>query len=97
VLNRRFQGFKRHAADVANRPVLTPKGCMPLPVNMTLLRMDNVGIVLDGLAAAVAFFTELGLELEGEAQVEGGWVDRVVGLNGVRVRAWIAPGDAVYA
>jgi len=52
---------------------------------MTLLRMDNVGVVVDDLAAAIAFFAELGLELEGEAQVEGHWVDRVVGLDGVQV------------
>src|SRR3954463_8543951 len=51
---------------------------------MTLLRMDNVGIVFDDLTAAVAFFVELGLELEGEMTVEGPWVDRVVGLDGVR-------------
>jgi catechol 2,3-dioxygenase-like lactoylglutathione lyase family enzyme len=46
--------------------------------------MDNVGIVVDDLAAAIAFFAELGLELEGEAPVEGPWVDRVIGLDGVR-------------
>src|SRR5919108_1695394 len=51
---------------------------------MTVLRMDNVLLVVDDLEAAIAFFTELGLELEGEATVEGGWVDRVVGLEGVR-------------
>jgi catechol 2,3-dioxygenase-like lactoylglutathione lyase family enzyme len=51
---------------------------------MTLLRMDNVGIVVDDLKAAIAFFVELGLELEGEATVEGRSVDRVVGLDGVR-------------
>jgi len=46
--------------------------------------MDHVGIVVDDLAAATAFFVELGLRLTGEAPVEGGWVDRVVGLEGVR-------------
>ena len=46
--------------------------------------MDHVGIVVDDLAATTAFFLELGLELQGERQVEGGWVDRVVGLEGVR-------------
>jgi catechol 2,3-dioxygenase-like lactoylglutathione lyase family enzyme len=51
---------------------------------MTLLRMDNVGIVVDDLKAAIAFFADLGLELEGETTVEGQWVDRVVGLDGVR-------------
>src|SRR3954451_21570191 len=50
---------------------------------MTIQRMDHVGVVVDDLAAAKAFFLELGLELQGEASVEGGWVDRVVGLEGV--------------
>jgi len=49
-----------------------------------LERMDNVGIVVDDLKAATAFFVELGLELEGEATVQGRWVDRIVGLDGVR-------------
>jgi len=48
------------------------------------LQMHNVGIVVDDLKAAIAFFAELGLELEGETTVEGQWVDRIVGLNGVR-------------
>jgi catechol 2,3-dioxygenase-like lactoylglutathione lyase family enzyme len=52
--------------------------------HMTLLRMDNVLIVVDDLKAAIAFFAELGLELEGETTVEGQLVDRVVGLHGVR-------------
>ena|SRR5438046_1433914 len=51
---------------------------------MTIQRLDHVGIVVDDLAAAKAFFVELGLELDGEATVEGGSVDRVVGLEGVR-------------
>jgi catechol 2,3-dioxygenase-like lactoylglutathione lyase family enzyme len=51
---------------------------------MTIQRMDNVGIVVDDLKAAIEFFVELGLELEGETTVEGRWVDRVVGLVGVR-------------
>jgi catechol 2,3-dioxygenase-like lactoylglutathione lyase family enzyme len=51
---------------------------------MTILRMDNVLVVVDDLEAAKAFFVELGLELEGEAPVEGHWVDSVVGLDGVR-------------
>jgi catechol 2,3-dioxygenase-like lactoylglutathione lyase family enzyme len=46
--------------------------------------MDNVGIVVDDLDTAVAFFTELGLELEGRGQVEGRWADRTVGLDGLR-------------
>ena len=51
---------------------------------MTVQRMDHVGIVVDDLAAATAFFVELGLKLQGEGSVEGAWVDRVVGLEGVR-------------
>ncbi|MGI5153143.1 VOC family protein [Plantactinospora sp. CA-294935] len=47
-------------------------------------RMDNVLIVVDDLAAAIAFFVELGMELEGEATVEGESVDQLVGLDGVR-------------
>jgi catechol 2,3-dioxygenase-like lactoylglutathione lyase family enzyme len=52
--------------------------------DMTIKRMDNVLIVVDDLEAAIAFFSELGLELEGESTVEGEWVDRIVGLDGVR-------------
>ena len=51
---------------------------------MTIQRMDNVAIVVDDLDAAVAFFTELGMELEGKAQIEGLVADRTVGLDGVR-------------
>ena len=51
---------------------------------MALKRMDNVGIVVEDLEAVTAFFVELGMELEGEASVEGPLVDRVVGLDGVR-------------
>jgi catechol 2,3-dioxygenase-like lactoylglutathione lyase family enzyme len=51
---------------------------------MTIQRMDHVGIVVDDLEAATEFFVELGLELQGEAAVEGPLVDRVVGLDGVR-------------
>ena len=51
---------------------------------MTIQRMEHVGIVVDDLAAATAFFVELGLEPRDAATVEGGWVDRVVGLEGVR-------------
>src|SRR5438445_9529234 len=51
---------------------------------MTIQRMDHVGIVVDDLAAATAFFVELGLKLQGKWSVEGGWVDCIVGLEGVR-------------
>ena len=51
---------------------------------MTIQRMDHVGVVVGDLEAAIAFFVELGMELEGKAPVEGASVDRVVGLDGVR-------------
>ncbi|TCJ30874.1 VOC family protein [Nocardioides jejuensis] len=51
---------------------------------MTTLRMDNVAIVVDDLDAAIAFFTELGLDLEGRQQVEGAVADQCTGLDGVR-------------
>lgn len=54
---------------------------------MTIKRMDNVDVVVDNFEAVSAFFFELGLELEGEATVEGPWVDRIVGLDGVRAGA----------
>ena len=51
---------------------------------MTVQRLEHIGIVVDDLAAATAFFTALGLEPEGEASVEGDPVDRINGLAGVR-------------
>jgi catechol 2,3-dioxygenase-like lactoylglutathione lyase family enzyme len=45
--------------------------------------MNNVGIVVDDMQQAIAFFTELGLELEGEADIQGSWADRAVGLDGI--------------
>jgi len=48
---------------------------------MTVKRMDNVGIVVESLDTAVAFFTELGLELEGRFSIEGAWAGRVTGLG----------------
>jgi catechol 2,3-dioxygenase-like lactoylglutathione lyase family enzyme len=51
---------------------------------MAIQRMDHVGVVVEDLAGAIDFFVELGLELEGRWEAEGGLVDRVVGLEGVR-------------
>src|SRR3954452_11864298 len=53
--------------------------------DMTIKRLDHVSVVVDDLAAAIAFFTALGMTLEGEAAVEGPWVDRVNGLESVQV------------
>ncbi len=52
---------------------------------MAVKRMDNVGIVVEDLAASIEFFRELGLELEGQAIVEGEWAGRVTGLGDQRV------------
>lgn len=51
---------------------------------MTIQRMEHVGIVVDDLAGAIELFAQLGLELQGQRPVEGRWVDRVVGLQGVQ-------------
>lgn len=51
---------------------------------MAIQRMDNVGIVVHDLDAAVAFFTELGMELEGRMLIDGGWAGSVVGLDDMR-------------
>ncbi|MBI1320158.1 MAG: VOC family protein [Candidatus Hydrogenedens sp.] len=52
---------------------------------MTVKRMDNVGIVVENLDAAIDFFTELGLSLEGRAPIAGDWAEGVTGLPGMRV------------
>ncbi|RZU13600.1 catechol 2,3-dioxygenase-like lactoylglutathione lyase family enzyme [Kribbella rubisoli] len=49
-----------------------------------MIQMDNVGIVVEDMDAAVTFFIELGLELEGRTQVEGPWADKTVGIDGIR-------------
>src|SRR5579885_384499 len=71
-------GRRRHVATIVRNPC-------PILGDMTILRMDHVGIVVDDLEAAKAFFVELGMELEGEMPVEGRWVDQVVALDGVHV------------
>ena len=53
--------------------------------DMTIKRLDHVSVVVDDLAAAIAFFTALGMTLEGEMSIEGPWVDRVNGLESVQV------------
>ncbi|MGN6815747.1 MAG: VOC family protein [Solirubrobacterales bacterium] len=51
---------------------------------MAIQRLEHVGIVVDDLAGAIEFFVELGLEPGGRGQVEGDWVDRIVGLDGIK-------------
>lgn len=52
---------------------------------MTIKKLDHVSVVVDDLAAAAAFFTLLGMTIEGEAPIEGPWVDRINGLEGIKV------------
>jgi catechol 2,3-dioxygenase-like lactoylglutathione lyase family enzyme len=52
---------------------------------MTIKRLDHISVVVDDLAAAIDFFTTLGMTREGEAPIEGPWVDRINGIEGVRV------------
>ena len=52
---------------------------------MTIKRLDHLSVVVDDLAPAIAFFTALGMTLDGKATVEGPWVDRVNGIEGVQV------------
>jgi catechol 2,3-dioxygenase-like lactoylglutathione lyase family enzyme len=54
-------------------------------VTMTIQRMDNVGIIVDDLEAVIAFFVELGMEVEGKTVIEGPWAARLVGLDDQRV------------
>jgi catechol 2,3-dioxygenase-like lactoylglutathione lyase family enzyme len=67
-----------------NRARTRRPGCCFTLEGMTIQRMDNVGIVVDDLDAAVAFFTELGMELEGRMPIEGSWAGNVVGLDDMR-------------
>lgn len=61
--------------------------------NQNLLRMDNVGIVVESLDETIAFFRELGLELEGRSMIEGEWAGRVTGLGNqsVEVAMMVTP------
>src|SRR5436190_9138359 len=84
----------RPRLNFRRRLMRTPKPLRPMPGiattdekrdRMTVQRMDNVGIVVDDLPATIAFFRELGLELEGQATIEGEWAGRVTGLGNQRV------------
>ena len=52
---------------------------------MTIKRLDHIVVVVDDLAAAIDFFTALGMTIEGQMPIEGAWVDRVNGIEGVQV------------
>jgi len=60
-------------------------GLIPMLGDMAIQRMDNVAVVVDDLEAATAFFVELGMEVEGKAPLQGREVDRLIGLDNVRV------------
>ncbi len=66
------------------RPRAGRRGSLLTIGHMTVKRMDHVGVVVDDLPAATEFFLELGLERQGGGSVEGRWVDRIVGLDGVQ-------------
>ena len=76
MLRRAVQASATRASGSPDRPA-TPRAASTLG-DMTIQRMDHVSVVVDDLEAATAFFVELGMELEGEAPVEGRWVDRLV-------------------
>ncbi len=65
---------------------------------MKIHRIDHVGVVVNDLPAAKAFFLDFGLEVQGEAELEGEWLDRIVGLNGVKTAmVWLgAPDGQAY-
>ena len=72
-------------ATAVARPTAHHQGATDIMTKSKLLRMDNVGIVVESLDDAVAFFAELGLTLEGRGTVEGEWAGRVTGLGDQRV------------
>src|SRR5205085_5238539 len=82
---RQWQRFLPRSVEAGRAALTDARSAPPIVERMTIQRMDNVGVVVDDLEAAIAFFVELGMELDGEAEVEGRWVDRVVGLDDVRV------------
>ncbi len=83
IKDRQFvgMGFSRRLRPGLGNPSMAPRRVGVVAVR----RMDNVGIVVEDLPATIAFFSELGLALEGRATVAGDWADRVTGLRGMRV------------
>ena len=82
LISLRFLGSPRPTRE-NGRPGPPRRACYT--GDMTIKRLDHVSVVVDDLAAAIAFFTALGMTLEGEMPVEGPWVDRVNGLESVQV------------
>jgi catechol 2,3-dioxygenase-like lactoylglutathione lyase family enzyme len=72
------------AVAFSGMPFIVVNFATAMMERMTIQRMEHIGIVVDDLGAAIKFFVELGLSLQGETPVEGRWVDRIVGLDGVR-------------
>jgi catechol 2,3-dioxygenase-like lactoylglutathione lyase family enzyme len=71
--------------SAASSPALGRRACVCYTGDMAIKRLHHVSVVVDDLAAAIAFFTALGMTLEGEMPIEGPWVDRVNGLESVQV------------
>src|ERR1700735_4376773 len=78
---RQWTGFPRHPPP--RRRQLLDKASSSRRV-MKISRIDHVGIVVNDLPAAKAFFLDFGLEIQGEGEVEGEWVERIIGLNDVK-------------
>jgi len=77
--------LKGHSRTLGHARALSPVRLNRKNGRVALQRMDNVGIVVESLDAAISFFAELGLELEGRAMIEGDWSGRVTGLRDQRV------------
>jgi catechol 2,3-dioxygenase-like lactoylglutathione lyase family enzyme len=75
------------AEDISAVPIdaLRPRPAAAILGTMTIKRLDHVSVVVDDLAGAVSFFIALGMTIEGEAPIEGPWVDRINGLESVQV------------
>jgi catechol 2,3-dioxygenase-like lactoylglutathione lyase family enzyme len=78
-------GYRPRRWEIRNADVPSARDCTFEGGQMTVRRMDNVGVVVDDLPAVIEFFVELGLELEGQTTVEGEWAGRVTGLGNQHV------------
>ena len=85
LISLRFLGYLLSMSNSRERSAWTAAHGLCYTRDMTIKRLDHVSVVVDDLAAAIAFFTALGMTIEGEAPVEGPWVDRVNGLESVQV------------
>src|SRR5215475_5271723 len=84
-LSKSFAHLRRRSTNGRNRTVVERYAGNSTGLDMTVKRMDNVGIVVEDIDAAIEFFTVLGLTLEGRMPIEGEWAGRVTGVRGQRV------------